>query len=98
MAISLADLMHSAITLVSQYGEPNIVSDDGVVLIYAQTSNELVDGYFPVHTEGFAEDEVDSIVEAALEANIGLVYDPKYADVTSDSTFSAFVLHPAPLI
>jgi len=98
MAISLADLMHSAITLAAKYGEPQIVSDDGVVLIYAQTSNELVDGYFPVHNAGFDENEVDSIVEAALEANIGLIYDEKYADVTSDSTFNAFVLHPVPLI
>lgn len=98
MAINLADLMHSAITLVSQYGEPNITSDDGVVLIYAQTSNELVDGYFPVHTEGFDENEVDSIIQAADEAGFGLVYDPTYRDETSNGIFTAFVLYPAPLI
>lgn len=98
MAISLADLMHRTITLVSQYGEPNIVSGDGEVVIYAQIGDELVDGYFPVHTEGFAEDEVNTLIEAADEANIGLVYDAEYADSGSDSIFTAFVLYPAPLI
>lgn len=91
---SYADFMYELLKVVEVHGAPQVVAGDGTVIIYAQTSDILEGGYFPVYKDGFPEAEVDRIIQLGEDAGQTVYYDKEYADSYTDTTFTAFELSP----